>query len=253
MGFWPPIRLAAHGVGQARPRRPPPLGLRSLLKTCSTTTRRACGVGLTDRQLRLTRHEHSFARPATSSPPSTTPRSSVRSPNSAWSESVEADGPADRPADRVGLSDEGHHRPRRSGVPFGAVRVSPAWSSPWGSMTDEQRAQLPHHPAWRQAAKEIPFAQPGSLDQGLRASRRQGRVGDGLNLRAGRPPRAARSASSTPTSTATRSPPCGASPAPLRPGRGHDHAGAHVAVARRLHRHVLSSAATRSWPGPAPC
>ena len=70
-------------------------------------------------------------RPLTDAPsrPSTTPRSSARSPTSAWSSTVEVDdaGKVTRhgAAHRLRLPDEGHHRPRRHRRASPRSRASP--------------------------------------------------------------------------------------------------------------------------------
>ena len=159
-------------------------------------------------------------------------------------------------ADRRRLPDAGQAHPA----------TSPPRSAPVAGVTgvrvelgrDERRAA---HGAADQPARAapaepvIPFAQPGSLHPGVRGRLRQGRrrqvVGHGEpGRRAGRA-RACRSASSTPTSTATRVPRMLGVDGPAHPGRGHDHAAAGARREGHLDRHVHRRATPPVvWRGP---
>ena len=119
-------------------------------------------------------------------------------------------------ADRRRLPAEGHHHPRRHRRGRPRSPASPASTSTLGVMTAEQRAGLQETLRGGQAAAGDPVRPAGLADQGLRDRLRQGRrrqvLGDRQPRRSRWPRRASRSASSTPTSTATRSRPCSASP-----------------------------------------
>src|SRR3954451_24853826 len=89
-----------------------------------------------------------------------------------------------------------------------------------GAMTPEQRAELQTTLRGGAPAKEIPFAQPGSLTKVFAIASGKGGVGKSsvtVTRALARAKASRRSGSSTPTSTATPSPRCSASPTPGPP------------------------------------
>ena len=151
--------------------------------------------------------------------PSRTPRSSNRSPISEWSTSIEL-AETGVVAVTVLLTVSGcplkDKITRDVTAAVGKVEGVTGVDLTLGVMSQEQRAELQQNLRGGKPAKEIPFAQPGSLTRVIAvASGKGGRrevVGDG-QPRAGDGRRwASRSAFSTPTSTATACPPCSGSP-----------------------------------------
>ena len=185
--------VASLRMARRRGRHPRLPALRAARRCCSDlderrqgddepdeTRRRATARDRARPRLGHHEHPHSSSRSAPPWRPSTTPRSSARSPTSAWSTSVESTTPAwSRVTVLLTVAGCPLKDTINRDVTAAVAEVAGVTDVDLtlGVMTAEQRAGLQEILRGGQAQREIPFAQPGSLTKVFAIASGKGGVG----------------------------------------------------------------------------